>query len=56
MHRIAVTNAAILHHEDVDVDLLYHFNAFVSLFKVSGLPSFKEHVFQRIHLSDCFQI
>ena len=56
MHHRAVTNAPILYHEDDDVDLLYHCNAFVSLFSVPGLPSFKERVFQRTPLSDCFQI
>ena len=55
MHRSAVTNATILHHQD-DVGLLYHCNAFVSLFSVSGLPSFKEHMFQVIPLSGRFQI
>ena len=53
-HRSAVTNAAILHHDD-DVDLLYHCNAFVSLLNVSGLPSFNEHIFQKTPLSDYFQ-
>ena len=47
MHRSAVTNAAVLHHQDGDVDLHYCYNAFVSLFSVSGLSSFKEHIFQR---------
>ena len=56
MHSSAVTNPAILHHQDDDVDLLYHCHAFVSLCSVSGLPSFKEHTIQRTPLSDCFQI
>ena len=38
--------AAILHHWDDDVDLLYHCNVLVSLFSVSCFLSFKEHVFQ----------
>ena len=49
MHRIAVTNAAILHHSNDDVDLHYHCNAFMSLFSVFGLSSIKEHIFQRTH-------
>ena len=56
MHRNAVTNAMILHHEDDDVDLLYHCNVLISLFTVSGLPIFKEHIFQRTRFSGCFQI
>ena len=56
MHRSAVTNAAVLHHQDGDVDLHYCYNALVSLFSVSGLSSFKEHVFQRTTLSYCFHI
>ena len=55
MHRITVTNAAISHHSEDDVDLHYHCNAFVS-FSVFGLPSIKEHIFQRNPLSNCFQI
>ena len=42
MHRIPVTNAAISHHADDDVDLRYHCNAFISLFSVFDLPSIKE--------------
>ena len=34
MHRIAVSNAAISHHADDDVDLHYHCNAFISSFSV----------------------
>ena len=56
MHRIAITNAAILRHQDDDVDLRYHCNAFLSFFSVYGLLGFKEHVFQRTPMSDCFQI
>ena len=56
MYHSAVTNEVILHHQDDDVDLFYHCNAFVSLFSVSGIPSFKGHIFQRATLSDCFQI
>ena len=56
MYRIAVTNAAISHHSDDDVDLPYHCNAFIYLFSVFGLPSIKGHIFQRPPLSDCFQI
>ena len=56
MHRTAVTNAAILHHSDDDVNLHYHFNAFISLISVFDLPSFKEHTFLRTPLSACFQI
>ena len=56
MHCNAVTNAAILHHSDNDVDLPYHYNVSLSLFSVSGLPSFKEHIFQGISFSGCFQI
>ena len=56
MHHGTDTNAAIWHHEDDDVDLLYHCNTFVSLFSVSGFPSFIEHVFQRTALNNCFQI
>ena len=51
MHRIAVTNAAILHHSDDDVDLHYHCNAVMSLFSVFGLSSIKEHIFQRTPLN-----
>ena len=56
MRRSAVTNATILHHSDDDVDLHYHCNAFISLFSVFGLPNFKENIFQRTPLRDCFQI
>ena len=56
MHLIAVTNAAISYHSDEDVDLHYHCNAFKSLFSVFGLPSIKEHIFQRTPSSNCFQI
>ena len=56
MHRSAVTNAAILHHLDDDVDLLYHCNMPASLFSVSSLPSFKEHIFQGIPFNGCIQI
>ena len=37
-----------------DVDLLYHYNMSVSLFSVSGLSSFKEHIFQGIPFSGSF--
>ena len=56
MHCIAVSNAAILHHQDDDADLLYHCIVSVSLLTVSGLPSFKEHIFQRTRFSGWFQI
>ena len=56
MRRSAVTNAVILHHSDNDVNLHYHCNAFISLISVFGLSSFKEHIFQRTPLSDCFQL
>ena len=48
--------AAILHHKDDDVDLLCHFNLFVSLFSVSGFPSFKEYILEETPFSDYFQI
>ena len=56
MYHIAVTNGATSHHSDDDVDLHYHSNAFIYSFSVFGLPSIKEHIFQRTPLSDCFQI
>ena len=56
MYHIAVTNGATSHHSDDDVDLHYHSNAFIFSFSVFGLPSIKEHIFQRTPLSDCFQI
>ena len=56
MHPRAVANTTILHHEDDDVDLRYHFNAFISLFSVSGLQSSKGQVFQRSTLHDCIKI
>ena len=52
MHRSAVTNAAILHHQDDDVALHNHWKAFISLF--SALTDFKEHTSQKTPLSDCF--
>ena len=55
-HRKAFTNAAILHHYDDNVDLLYNCNVFVFLFSVSGLSSLKERIFQRTPFSGCFQI
>ena len=39
MHRSAATNAAILHHQDDDVDLFDHCNVFVYLFSASGFPT-----------------
>ena len=56
MHHNPVTNAATLPHEDDDNDLLYHCNVSLSLFSVSVLESFKEHMFQRKPFSGCFQI
>ena len=51
MRRIAVTNAAISNHSDDNVDLHYHCNAFMPLFSVFGLPSIKDHIFQRTPLN-----
>ena len=48
MHRSAAINAAILHREDT--------NVFLSLFSVSGLSSFKEHIFQGTPFRACFQV
>ena len=48
--------AAILHHYDDNVDLLCYCNVLLSLFSVSGFPSFKEHKFEGTPFSDCFQI
>ena len=45
MYHKAVTSAVISHHEDDDIDLLYHCHVFAYLFSVSGLPSFKEYIF-----------
>ena len=56
MHRSAVSNAAVLLHSDDDVNLHYHCNAFISFISVLDLPNFKEHIFERTPLSDCFQI
>ena len=56
MHCIAVSNAAILDHQDDDADLLHHCIVSVSLLTVPGLPSFKEYIFQRTHFSGWFQI
>ena len=47
--------AAILHRQDDDVDFVCHCNVFVSLFSVSGFPSFKEPIFQGTHFSGWFQ-
>ena len=46
----------IPHHEDDDVDLVCHCDVFVSLSRVSALPSFKERVSWVTPLSGCFQI
>ena len=43
----------LLPMQDDDVVFLYICNAFVSLFSVSGLPSFKEHIFRRTTFSGC---
>ena len=56
MHRNAVTNAAILHHEDHDVGLPCHCKMFVFLFSVSVVLSFKKHISQGTPFSGCFQI
>ena len=56
MHRSAATNAAILHRSDDMADLHYHCNVSLPLFRVSCLPSIKEHIFQEILFSGCFQI
>ena len=50
------SNTAVLHRKDDDIDLHYHCNAFLSLFSVSGLHRFKEHIFHRASLSYYFQI
>ena len=47
----AVTSASVLHLQHDHVDLPYHCN--MSLFRVSGLPSFKEHIFQETPFSMC---
>ena len=39
---------AVSHNQVDDVDLLYHCYMFISLFSVSGFPSFKEHIFQKL--------
>ena len=56
MHRSDVANAGILDHSNDNADLVNHCNAFLSLFSVYGLPSFKEHLFQRTPFSGCFKI
>ena len=44
----------MLNHQGDDYfDLLHHRNVFVSLFSVSSLPSFKEHLFEGTHFSGC---
>ena len=56
MHHNDVANAAILDHSNDNADLVHHCNAFLSLFSVYGLPSFKEHLFQKTPFSGCFKI
>ena len=50
MHRSAATNAAILHHQDDNVDFFNHCNVFVYLFSASGLPSVL-NIYLKGHLS-----
>ena len=52
MYRSDIANSAILHHEDDVVDLLHHCNWLI----VSGLPNYKEHIFQRKLCSGYFKI